>query len=155
MEQAHPNGVLLIRDSLDSYGLSPSPQEVLMASWRTGTTKQYHTYLKKWLLYCKENAVDVFRPGVNQGVEFLVSLFRSGLGYSAVNTARSALSSIIILSDGSKFGEHPLVCRCLNRIYELPQESGTRICRKNLEQKFIFQIGTLNPHGINERFSFN
>ena len=27
--------------------------------------------------------------------------------------------------------------------------------RKTLEQKFIFQIGTLNPHGINERFSFN
>ena len=26
---------------------------------------------------------------------------------------------------------------------------------KTLEQKFIFQIGTLNPHGINERFSFN
>ena len=25
----------------------------------------------------------------------------------------------------------------------------------NLEQRFIFQIGTLNPHGINERFSFN
>ena len=119
MEQAHPNGVLLIRDSLDNYGLSPSAQKVLMASWRTGTTKQYHTYLKRWLLYCKENAVDVFRPGVNKGVEFLVSLFRSGLAYSAVNTARSALSSIIILSDGSKFGEHPLVCRCLKGIYEL------------------------------------
>ena len=27
--------------------------------------------------------------------------------------------------------------------------------RKTLEQKFVFQIGTLNPHGINERFSFN
>ena len=26
---------------------------------------------------------------------------------------------------------------------------------KALEQKFILQIGTLNPHGINERFSFN
>ena len=26
--------------------------------------------------------------------------------------------------------------------------------RKNLEQKFIFQLGSLNPHGINERFSF-
>jgi len=26
--------------------------------------------------------------------------------------------------------------------------------RKTLEQKFIFQIGTLNPIGINERFSF-
>ena len=27
--------------------------------------------------------------------------------------------------------------------------------RKTLEQKFIFQIGILNPHGINKRFSFN
>jgi len=27
--------------------------------------------------------------------------------------------------------------------------------RKTQEQQFIFQIGTLNPHGINERFSFN
>ena len=26
---------------------------------------------------------------------------------------------------------------------------------KTLEQKFIFQIGTLNPHAINECFSFN
>ena len=32
---------------------------------------------------------------------------------------------------------------------------GTTESRKNLEQKFIFQIGTLNPHGINECFSFN
>ena len=27
--------------------------------------------------------------------------------------------------------------------------------RKTLRKKFIFQIGTLNPHGINECFSFN
>jgi len=26
---------------------------------------------------------------------------------------------------------------------------------KTPEQKFIFQIGSLNPNGINERFSFN
>ena len=32
---------------------------------------------------------------------------------------------------------------------------GTTESRKNLEQKFIFQIGTLNPHGINKRLSFN
>ena len=29
------------------------------------------------------------------------------------------------------------------------------LCDENLEQKFIFQIGTLSPHGINERFKFN
>jgi len=32
---------------------------------------------------------------------------------------------------------------------------GNTESRKTLEQKFIFQIGTLNPNGISERFSFN
>ena len=32
---------------------------------------------------------------------------------------------------------------------------GSSECCKTLEQKFIFQIGTLNPQGINERFSFH
>ena len=32
---------------------------------------------------------------------------------------------------------------------------GSSGSRKTLVQKFIFQIGTLNPHSINERFSFN
>ena len=31
---------------------------------------------------------------------------------------------------------------------------GNTESRKNIEQKFIFQIGTLSPCGINERFSF-
>ena len=37
----------------------------------------------------------------------------------------------------------------------LSLHQGNTESRKNLEQKFIFQIGTLNPHGIKERFSFN
>ena len=37
----------------------------------------------------------------------------------------------------------------------LPLHLGSSESRKTLEQKFIFQIGTLNPQGINERFSFN
>ena len=32
---------------------------------------------------------------------------------------------------------------------------GNTESRKTLEQKFIFQIVTFNPNGINERFSFN
>ena len=39
--------------------------------------------------------------------------------------------------------------------YLRPFPTSTTETRKNLEQKFIFQIGTLNPHGINEGFSFN
>ena len=40
------------------------------------------------------------------------------------------------------------------RCRERPQIATTE-SRKNLEQKFIFQIGTLNSHGINEHFSFD
>lgn len=55
----------------------------------------------------------------HNGVEFLVSLYKAGLGYSAVNTARSALSSFLILENNEKFGDHPLVVRCMKGIFEL------------------------------------
>ena len=44
--------------------------------------------------------------------------------------------------------QHMVVCDL-----SLPQ--GSTESRKTLEQKFIFQIGTLSLHGINERSSFN
>ena len=37
----------------------------------------------------------------------------------------------------------------------LSLHQGSTESHKALEQKFISQIVTLNPHGINERFSFN
>ena len=37
----------------------------------------------------------------------------------------------------------------------LSLHQGSTESRKTLEQKFIFQIGTINPHGINECFSLN
>ena len=52
---------------------------------------------------------------MTNGIEFLVSLYKSELGHSAINTARSAFSSILVLEDGVKFGEQPLA-RCMNGI---------------------------------------
>ena len=116
---AEPPRMSLIREGLNKYALSPAAKDVLMASWREGTSKQYHTYLGKRNQYCRDKNIDVFQPGVTNGIEFLVSLYKSGLGYSAINTARSALSSILVLEDGVKFGEHPLVARCMKGIFEL------------------------------------
>ncbi|KAK2548210.1 hypothetical protein P5673_031677 [Acropora cervicornis] len=80
---------------------------------------QYHTYLKCWRQYCDDKDIDLFQPGVHNGVEFLVSLSKTGLGYSAVNTACSALSSLLILENNEKSGDHPLVARCMKGIFEL------------------------------------
>ena len=115
VEKTQSDGMSIIRENLNHIGLSSSAQKVLMASWRPGTSKQYDSYLRKWSCYCKDNGINRCHPTITQAIEFLVSLYSSGLGYSAVNSARSALSAVIIMDDGSKFGEHPLVCHCLKR----------------------------------------
>ena len=56
--------------------------------------------------------------------------------------------SLVILISLTTPKKHMVICG-------LSLHHGMTESRKNLEQKFIFQIGTLNPHGINERFSFN
>ena len=38
------------------------------------------TYLSNWNQYCRDKNIDVFQPGVTNGIEFLVSLYKSGLG---------------------------------------------------------------------------
>ena len=90
-----------------------------MASWRSGTTKQYQTYLSKWQEFCNEHELDTFEPGIENAIEFLVTLYSSGLGYSAINTARSALSTLLVSQSGVKFGEHPLVCRYMKGMFQL------------------------------------
>lgn len=56
--------------------------------------KQYNTYLTKWTLYCQQRGQNPYSPNVPQVVDFLVSLYDAGLGHSAINTARSAISVI-------------------------------------------------------------
>lgn len=52
-------------------------------------------------------------------MEFLMTLHSQGLSYSNINTARSALPSVIKLDNCDNFGTHPLVTRFMKGIYEL------------------------------------
>ena len=52
-------------------------------------------------------------------LEFLTELFSLGLGYSSLNTARSALSAVLRTEDGRPIGKHPVVIRFLKGIFEL------------------------------------
>ena len=119
MGKTKSSGLPLVRKSLDRYELSSRAKDILMASWRSGTTKQYQTYLGKWQDFCNKHELDTIEPGIENAIEFLVSLYNSGLGYSAMNTARSALSTVLVLQSGIKFGEHPLVCRYMKGIFQL------------------------------------
>lgn len=50
-------------------------------------------------------------------MDFLAELFESGLSYSALNTARSALATVVILPDGQSIGSHPLIKRMLRGVF--------------------------------------
>ena len=53
------------------------------------------------------------------GIEFLTEYFKTRLGYSSVNSARSSLSSIIKPVCNVPFGNSPLVCRFLKEIFNI------------------------------------
>jgi len=47
-----------------------------------------------------------------------MGLYAQGLSYSTLNTACSALSSILHISDCHNFGSHPLVVRFMKGVFE-------------------------------------
>jgi hypothetical protein len=93
--------------------------DVIMASWRESTKKQYRTYLTRWKQFCAERHINWANATVEQGIDFLANLFEQELSYSAINTARSALSVILTPKDGTSFGENRLVCRFLKGVFEI------------------------------------
>lgn len=52
-------------------------------------------------------------------LKLLTVLYQVGLSYSAINTARSALSVVIRTKGGKTVGSDPIVVRLLKGIYEL------------------------------------
>jgi hypothetical protein len=63
--------------------------------------------------------IDPLQPPINEGIHFFAELYGFGIGYSALNTARSALSSVIVLPENITFGCHPLVSRFMKGVFEL------------------------------------
>ena len=81
--------------------------------------KRYKIYLGKWRLYCNSRKVDPVDPRLGEGLDFLAQFYDEGRQYSAINTARSALSTIVNFNGQISFGKYPLVCRFLKGIFEL------------------------------------
>lgn len=90
-----------------------------MSSWSLGTRKQYSTYIKKWLDHCKATHINSTSPKITEVADFLSHLFKtSNVEYSAMNTARSALSAIIEPINGQTVGNHPLIKRVMKGIFK-------------------------------------
>ena len=103
--QENDNSCLfVVREKLTEQGFSPATIEIILSSWRKGTQRQYNLYLQKWLVNCNERAFNISRA-VSEALEFLSFLYQKGLSYSAINTVRSALSSVLLMSTDTPFGQ--------------------------------------------------
>eukprot|EP00112_Aurelia_sp_Birch-Aquarium-sp1_P014613 Seg317.5 transcript_id=Seg317.5/GoldUCD/mRNA.D3Y31 product="hypothetical protein" protein_id=Seg317.5/GoldUCD/D3Y31 len=118
--QPNTDGMQIIRQSLFECRISSEIADVIMFSWRGSTKKQYNVYINQWIQFCSERTCDPLHPTVNNVLFYLHSLYEKGLSYSALNTARSAISNIdsnYIQPNHTSIGKHPLVCRYLKGIF--------------------------------------
>ena len=89
-----------------------------MDAWRPSTKKLYSTYINKWMTFCFERDMNPLEPSLPQACRFLRTLADAGIGYAGLNSARSALATILPAFDGHSFGTHPLVCWLIKGGYE-------------------------------------
>ena len=113
------DGLQLVQHALRARGIPPTAQQIVLQSWRQGTQKQYRVYLKKWASFCHERQLDPHALSVELLVEFLAELFDTGLGYSALGTARSAISALSMVQGNSPLGENPLIKRFFKGVFNM------------------------------------
>ena len=111
-----PPYMLAIRKHPEDKGHSQDTISIVLASWREGTKSQYQSNVNKWISYCDANDISVFSPNLPQALDFLSKLYNENDSYSTINTAKSALSSLLQLDSDIPFGELPLVKRFMKRI---------------------------------------
>ncbi|XP_052234247.1 uncharacterized protein LOC127846782 isoform X2 [Dreissena polymorpha] len=100
----------LIRKSLKNKGISKQARDIILGSWRETTKRQYDGYIKKWINYCGQSKNPI-KPNLKHVINFLTSLFKQGLSYSALNTARSALSTFLKLCGNINIHDDDILSR--------------------------------------------
>ena len=85
-------------------------------------------------------------------LDFLTPLYQQGLTYSAINTARSALSSYITLENGTCVGKHPLVPRLMKGIFQEkpPRPKYTEIWDVSIVLSYLQSLSPVNKLSLKE-----
>lgn len=89
--------------------------------------------MSKWISFCGEREITPFQPSVNNVIQFLTTLHEMGLGYSAINTAKSAISSFVNMLNCVKFGDHILIKQFMKGIFQIKPALPKTGCTWNTE----------------------
>ena len=64
-----------IRKQLKHLGITDRAINIILSSWRNGTTKQYQSYLTRWLAFCQQNNHHILSPPISAVLDFLAMLY--------------------------------------------------------------------------------
>ena len=111
-------GIPFVGNKLLKAGFDRETVDLVLDAWRPSTKKVYSNYLRKWATFCLQHNIRLLKPTLPQACSFLKSLSKRGLGYGAINAARSALATILPKYEGVDFGKHPIVSWLVKGAYE-------------------------------------
>ena len=100
-----------------SQGVLRQAAELIFSSWRKSTEKSYSSAWSAWNSWCSERGVNSVSAPVMEILDYLTQQFHSGKQYSTINSYRSAISATHIGYGSTPAGQHPLVCRLLQGIF--------------------------------------
>jgi len=109
----NPHRLQIVSKQLSAKELPAKTLEIIMASWKKSTQKNYSSILRQWLSFCFERNFDSSIPSLNTVLAFLTTLYERGIGYSQINKARSALSVFCL---DIQIGKHSLISRFVHGV---------------------------------------
>ena len=98
-------------------GFSKKARELLTASWRNGTQKDYTSKFKKFCSWCRTRKIDSYSASLTEVADFLSDLFAEGLQYRTIAGYRSMLSSVLSPINNIPVGQHPYIIRLLKGVF--------------------------------------
>ena len=92
-------------------------EDLAINLWAENRRKQYRTYFGHWKEFCQDGNFSPTNTSISEASEFLLMLYKKGLSYSVISTARSMLSMILPACNGTEFGKHPIIASMLKGIF--------------------------------------
>ena len=112
-------GISRIREVLQGRGIQGESADLIIQAWRQSSKEQYECYLRKWLKFSGSREIDPLQPSIKLVIEILYDLYKSGVQYSGIGTARSALSGFLSLCSEGQYdtGKSVLVKKFMRGVF--------------------------------------
>ena len=124
-QQVKVNGMQIVRDSLRARGVQRRLQQLPSTQEEKPLNSNTMSLARSSTIFALKGSLDPCSISPVKALDFLTDLFEQGLGYSALNTARFAMSQVLQSQAGISFGELSLTTQFIERGFSTETISST------------------------------